>query len=108
MAIPILLFGPTTADTTAETVFTNITGTVAVLETLTMANPSTGAATNIILALGTDGATTRVIIYPLPAGPCTHVVYPGIRVTSTTILQLSSSSTDDVAVCTGNGYREVV
>jgi len=103
----ILLFGPTPADSTAETVFTNITGTIAVLDAFTMAQPSTGVACVIRLALGTDGATTRVIEYPVAAGTGTYIVYPGLRITGTSVLQLSSVGSDDVVVCTGSGRRVV-
>lgn len=108
MSKPIILFGPTPADTTAETVFTNVTGKAAILDTLTMANPSSGGATTIRLSVGTDGATTRAIDYTIPAGVGTYVVYPGIVLTGTTILQLSSTSTDDVVICTGNGREFAV
>ena len=47
-----------------------------------------------------DGATTRVVVYPVPAGAGTYIVYPNLRITGTTVLQLSSSSTDDVVVTT--------
>jgi hypothetical protein len=97
------LWGPITADTTPETVFTNVTGTVAIIDSITMANPASAAATNVILSVGSDGATTREIVYPMPAGPFTAIIYPGITVTGTTILQLSSSATDDVCVTSGNG-----
>ena len=103
MSKPISLWGPITADTTPETVFTNVTSTAAILDTMTMANPSGGAATNIILSIGADGATTREIVYPIAAGPITAIVYPGIVITGTTIVQLSSSATDDIVVTSGNG-----
>jgi hypothetical protein len=106
MATPILLFGPVTADATAETVYTNITGTVATLESFTMAQPSTGVATVIRLSMGVDGATTRVIEFQVPAGLGTYTLYPMFKITGTTVLQLSSVSADDVVVCTGSGRRE--
>ncbi len=101
----VQLWGPITADTTPETVYTNLVNTVTVLESITISNPDTGAATTVILSLGSDGATTRVVQYPIPAGVGTYVFYPLLRVTGTQILQLSSSTTDDVAVTSGNGYR---
>lgn len=101
----VQLWGPITADTTAETVYTNLANTVTVLESITISNPDTGLATSVILSLGSDGATTRVINYPIPAGGGTYVFYPLLRITGTQILQLSSSATDDVAVTSGNGYR---
>lgn len=101
-----LFFTP--ADTTAETVFTNTAGQVTKLESLTMAQPATAAATVIRLAIGTDGATTRVIEYPLDAGARTVVVYPNIVITGTETLQLSSTATDDVVICTGSGTSDLV
>lgn len=97
-----------TADTTPETVYTNVSGQVTKLETLTMANPVGGIATNILLSIGADGATTRVIVYPLDAGPITRVVNPNLVITGTEIVQLSSTASDDVAVITGNGTVELV
>jgi hypothetical protein len=107
MAKQVLLWGPVTADTTAETVYTNTSGQVTVLESMTMANPSTGTATDVRLSIGADGATTRVINFPVPAGSGTYTIYPMLRITGTTTLQLSSSSTDDVVVTTGNGYIDL-
>lgn len=101
----VQLWGPITADATAETVYTNLVNTVTVLESVTVSNPDTGAATTILISLGADGATTRVVQYPIPAGAGTYIFYPLLRVTGTQILQLSSSVTDDVAVTSGNGYR---
>jgi len=60
------------------------------------------------LAQGTDGATTRIVDYTIPAGVGTYVIYPGNVLTSTTIYQLSSTSTDDVVVTTGNGREFAV
>lgn len=105
MAAEISLWGPITADTTAETVFTNLANTVAVLEGMTVANPAAGAATNVILSYGVDGATTRSLVYPVPAGAFYAFIPIGWRVTGTTVLQLSSSATDDVVVTMGFGYR---
>lgn len=101
-----LFFTP--ADTTAETVFTNTSGQVTTLESLTMAKPAGSVATDIRLSIGADAAATRAIEYPLPAGGGTWVVYPGIVLTGTETLQLSSTGSDDVVVCTGNGNSELV
>jgi hypothetical protein len=97
-----------TADATAETVFTNTTSQQTTLESLTMAQGSTGLATEIRLSIGADGATTRVIQYPIPAGTGFYVVYPNVKLTGTETFQLSSNAADDVVVCTGNGYSEVI
>jgi hypothetical protein len=101
-----LFFTP--ADTTPETVYTNSTGQVTKLESLTMAQPATAGATTIRLSIGADGATTRVIEYPVPAGAGTYIVYPNIVLTGTETLQLSSVTTDDVTICTGNGTTDLV
>jgi len=98
----------TTADTTAETVYTNTTGQLTRLESMTMANAAGAAATNIHLSISADSSTTRVLIFPVPAGPTTIIVYPNIVIQSTEILQLSSTNTDDVCVVTGNGSVELV
>lgn len=105
MAAELSLWGPVTADTTAETVFTNVTGTIAVLESITIAQGSTAAATVVRISYGADGATTREIEFSVPAGTGTYFLYPAIRITGTNTLQLSSTTTDDVAVTSGNGYR---
>lgn len=101
-----LFFTP--ADQTPETVYTNTNNQITKLTEMTMAQGSGGGATTIRLSIGADGAATRVIEYPIPAGAGTYVVYPGITLTGTETLQLSSTSTDDVVVCTGNGYTELV
>ncbi len=107
MSKPITLWGPVTADTTAETVFTNVTGKAAILDAMTIANPSTGVATVVRLSVGTDvSVTTRVIEFPVPAGTGTYVIYPGITITGTTILQLSSTVSDDIVPTYGSG-REI-
>ncbi len=99
-----LFFTP--ADATPETVFTNTAGQITTVDSLTMAKPDGSVATNIRLSIGADGAATRAIEYPLPAGAGTWVVYPGIVLTGTETLQLSSTVSDDVVVCTGNGSIE--
>lgn len=96
-----------TADTTAETVFTNSTGHSTTAETVNCANPSGGAATNVILTIGADGATTRALVIPVPAGPATVTVHPNLKYTGTETMQASSSATDDVVVVTVNGRSEV-
>lgn len=96
-----------TADSTAETVFTNVTGQTTKIESVTMANPSSGLATVIRLSIGTDAATTRVIEYSIPAGTGTYIIYPGIILTGTETIQLSSTVTDDVVVVTGNGSTDI-
>lgn len=101
-----LFFTP--ADTTAETVFTNVAGQVTTVESMTMSKPAGSVATDIRLSIGADGATTRAIEYPLPAGAGTWVVYPGLVLTGTETLQLSSTVSDDIVICTGNGNSEVV
>lgn len=101
-----LFFG--TASTTPATAFTNTTGQLTKLESMTMANPVAAAATNIRLSIGADGATTRVIVYPMPAGPLTVIVYPNIVLSGTETFQLSSDTTNNVCVCTGNGSSELV
>lgn len=94
-----------TADTTPETVYTNTSGFTTVAETLTIAQPSTALATVIRCSIGTDGATTRVFEYSVPAGTQFLTFYPGWVITGTEVLQLSSVSTDDVAVVTINGTQ---
>jgi len=98
----------TPADTTPETVYTNVAGEKTELQSMTMAKPTGSLATDIRLSIGTDGVATRVIEYPLPAGIGTWIVNPGIVLSGTETLQLSAVGTDDVVVCTGNGYSESV
>lgn len=98
----------TTADLTPETVFTNTSGQITKLESLTLAQPASAAATVIRLSIGADGATTRVVEYPLDAGARTVVLYPNIVLTGTETIQLSSTGTDDVVVVTGSGTSDVV
>lgn len=97
-----------TADTTPETVFTNTSGQVTTLRTMVMSKPAGSVATDIRLSIGADGATTRAIEYSLPAGAGTWVVYPDLVLTGTETLQLSSTVSDDVVVCTGSGDSELV
>ena len=101
-----LFFTP--ADSSAETVYSNTTGQVTVIDSITMAKPAGSLATDIRLSIGTDGVATRVIEYPLAAGAVTAVVYPGIVLTGTENLQLSAVGTDDVVICTGNGSVDLI
>jgi hypothetical protein len=87
-----------TADVTAETVFTGTAGHISIAETIVIGNPSGGAATNFVLAIGTDGATTRVIVQSIPAGPSTIILHPNLKLVAAEVLQASSSATDDVLV----------
>jgi hypothetical protein len=106
MAIPVRLFGPQLADLTAETVFTVPTGRKVLLESFTMQNTTAGAATTIRLTIGADAATTRIIEYSVPAGPVNVIiVYPRVVLNSAETVQLSSTVTDDVVVCTASGFE---
>lgn len=97
-----------TADATAETVFTNVSGTVTRVTSITIAQPSTGAATTIRLSIGADAATTRWFEYPVPAGAGFYTFYPGVVLSGTETIQASSVSADDVAVVTINGQQDLV
>lgn len=108
MAKPIVMWGPTPADTTAETVFTNVTGKCATLESLNVQQPNGSAATEVVLSVGVDGATTRVLRYPIPAGSYSNTFYPNLKITGTTVLQLSSTVTDDVCITYASGREEAV
>ncbi len=96
-----------TADTTAETVYTNSAGQTTKLTELVVAQGSSGLATTIRLSIGADAATTRVFEYPIPAGAGTWIFYPGYTVSGTETFQLSSTVTDDVAVVSGHGFTEL-
>ncbi len=106
MSKELSLWGPVTADTTPEVVYTNSPGDVVVLESMTLANPSSGVLTTVVLSLIVDDAATRVIEYPVPAGAGSYVVYPMLRLVDANQLLLSSTVSDDVVVTTGNGYAE--
>jgi hypothetical protein len=95
-----------TADLTPETVYTNVTGTLTRIESVTLAQPATGVATTIRLTIGADGATTRWFEYPVPAGVGSYTFYPGVVLSGTETIQASSTVSDDVVVCTINGTRE--
>lgn len=97
-----------TADTTPETVFTNTTGQVTTLESVTVAQPSTAAATTIRLTIGADGATTRWFEQAIPQGVGTYTFPVNQKFTGTEICQASSTSTDDVAVVSLNGRKQLV
>lgn len=98
----------TPADTTAETVFTNTAGEKTTLETITLSKPAGSLATDIRLTIGADGAATRFFEYPLPQGTFSITLPLNWVLSGTEILQLSSTSSDDVVLCTGNGYSESV
>lgn len=97
-----------TADATPETVYTNVSGTVTRIESVTLAQPSTAAATIIRLTIGVDGATTRWFEYSLSIGAQFVTVYPGVVLTGTETIQASSTVTDDVVVCTINASQDLV
>lgn len=97
-----------TADTTAETVFTNSTTQLTTLTSINIAQGSAAAATTVRISKGADGATTRVFEQPIPAGAGSYTFPVHIPWTGTETMQLSSTTTDDVAVCVGKGYSVVV
>lgn len=108
MAKRIALFGPTAITTSAVTVFTNVTGKAARLESFTIAQPAAGLAKTVRLSVGTDGAGTRVFEYPVPAGVGTYIFYPNIVVTGTTVMQISSTADTGVAIASGSGSEDAV
>ncbi len=95
-------------DATAETVYTNVSGTVTKITSVTLAQPSSGAATTIRLTIGADAAGTRWFEYPVPAGAGTYIFYPQVVLSGTETIQASSVSADDVVVCTINGVQDLV
>lgn len=95
-----------TVDASVETVYTNVTGTITKITSITFAQPASGVATTVQLTIGADAAGTRVIQYPIPAGAGTYIIYPGIVLTGTETIQASSTVSDDVVVCTINGSKE--
>jgi hypothetical protein len=97
-----------TADATAETVYTNVAGTIARVTNVVCANPSTGTATTIRLTLGVDGATTRWLFIPIPAGENTQIVNAEQTYEGVEVMQAGSSLTDDVVVVSVNGYKRLV
>lgn len=97
-----------TVDATAETVYTNVAGTVTRVTSVTLSQPSTGVATTIRLTIGLDGATTRWFEYPVPAGAGFYTFYPQLVLSGTETIQASSVSADDVVVCTINGIQDLV
>ncbi len=96
-----------TAATSPATVFTNTAGQTTTLESITVANPSTGTATTVRLSIGADAAGTRVLQYLIPPGVYTQTFYPNEKVTGTETFQLSSTDSNNVVVVTGSGYSEV-
>ncbi len=62
----------------------------------------------IRLSKGVDGATTRVFETAIPQGTGFYVFHVNIPWASTEVMQLSSTVSDDVAVCTGKGRSVVV
>jgi hypothetical protein len=97
-----------TADLTAETVFTNTTGEVAEVDQIICANPSTGAATVVRITIGVDGATTRAVFIPVPAGENTVLFDARLVYEGTEVMQAASSVTDDVVVVTVVGRVRLV
>lgn len=108
MAKRIALFGPTAITTSAVTVFTNVTGKAARLESLIISQPAAGLAKTVRLSVGTDAAGTRTIEYPIAAGAGTTILYPNITITGTTVLQISSTADTGVAIATGSGSEDAV
>jgi hypothetical protein len=108
MAKRIRLFGPVAISTTATTVYTNVTGKSARLESFIVAQPAAGLAKTVRVSVGTDAAGTRSIEYPIAAGAGTTVLYPNIVLTGTEVLQLSTTADTGVAIGTGNGSEDAV
>lgn len=98
----------TPVDATAETVFTNVTGTITRVESVTLAQPSTAAATVIRVSIGALVAATTVFEYAVPQGTQFFTFYPGWVLTGTETIQAQSTVTDDVVIMTINGSREAV
>ena len=99
------LFGPTPVDTDAETVFTNTSGIVTVVDFFSVANPSVSAIV-VRVSIGSDAAGTRVFEHTCPAGE-TSFFYPRWVLTSTDTLQLSATSADDTAIAYASGRQRV-
>lgn len=108
MAKRIRLFGPSQISTTPATVFTNVTGKAARLESLIISQPAAGLAKTVRLSIGADAAPTRSIEYPIAAGAGTTVLFPNLVLTGTEVLQLSSTADTLIAIASGSGTEEAV
>lgn len=104
--VNVRLSGPQPVDATAETVFTNTSGTITTVSSVTLAQPSTGVATVVRLSLGVLAAATTIFEYQVPAGTGFYTFYPGWVLTGTDVIQAQSTVSDDVVIMTINGYRE--
>jgi hypothetical protein len=101
------VFGPSQISTTPATVFTSVAGQTTKITELIISQPAAGLAKTVRLSVGTDAAGTRSIEYPVPAGAGTWVLNPGLTVTGTETLQLSSTADNNIAIGTANGFTEI-
>lgn len=100
------LFGPTTIPTAAATAFTSSAGQTSKITELIISQPAAGLAKTVRVSVGADAAGTRSVEYPIPAGAGTYILNPGLTVTGTEIVQISSTADNNVAVITANGMTE--
>jgi hypothetical protein len=108
MAKRIRLFGPTAITTSPVTVFTNVTGTSARLESFIVSQPSTGLVKTVRLSIGADAAGTRTLEYSIAAGVSTTILYPNMVLTGVETLQISATADTGIAIATGSGSVDAV
>lgn len=109
MALNISLTGGVAlANTTPATVFTNVTGQVTKVASVTIAQGSAAVAKTVRLSIGADGVGTRVLEVALPAGVYETQRFPGWVLTGTQTIQLSASAGSNEAVCTLNGSKDLI
>src|SRR5690349_22293351 len=100
------LFGPSTIPTTPATNYTNVAGQTTKITELIISQPAAGAVKTVRVSVGADAAGTRSIEYPVPAGAGTWILNPGLTLSGTETIQVSSTADNNVAIVTANGFVE--
>ncbi len=93
------LYGPALVATGPATVYTVPANTTAYVDRI-IVNNTTGSAATLTMSVGADAAATRVVAaYSIPAtGAVPTVIYLGIPLTETEVVQLSSGTNNALSI----------
>lgn len=100
--------GVALANTTPATVFTNVAGQVTRVTNITIAQGTAAVAKTVRVSIGADGVGTRTLEVTLAAGVSYQAFSPGWVLTGTQTIQLSATAGSNEAVCSINGYKDLV
>lgn len=98
-----------TITTSNVAIFTNVTGQVTKIASITIQQPTTAGSKIVQIGIGTTGTPANVVLsYTIAAGQQKIVDFPNLVLSGTETLDVVSSAGTTEAVITVNGVKDLV